>query len=46
MVLQVHYAAVDKIPESGDRSGVVLTYTDRYENDDDDDDDDDDADLH
>ena len=29
LVLQVHYASVDKIPESGDRSGVVLTYTDR-----------------
>ena len=28
-MLQVHYAAVDKIPDSGDRSGVVLTYTDR-----------------
>ena len=29
LVLQVHYASVDAIPETGDRSGVILTYTDR-----------------
>ena len=29
LVLQVHYASVANIPETGDRSGVVLTYTDR-----------------
>jgi len=29
LVLQVHYAAVDKIPETGDTSGVVLSYTDQ-----------------
>lgn len=28
LVLQVHYASVDRIPASGDESGVVLTYTD------------------
>ena len=27
LVLQVHYASVDKIPDTGDRSGVVLSYT-------------------
>jgi len=29
LVLQVHYASTDKIPKSGDRSGVELHYTDR-----------------
>jgi len=29
LVLQVHYASVDKIPADGDRSGVVLRYTNR-----------------
>ena len=29
LVLQVHYASVANIPETGDRSGVVLTYTDQ-----------------
>ena len=29
LVLQVHYASVDRIPRSGDRSGVILTYTDK-----------------
>ena len=29
LVLQVHYASVENIPETGDRSGVVLTYTDQ-----------------
>ena len=29
LVLQVHYASVQNIPETGDRSGVVLTYTDQ-----------------
>jgi len=29
LVLQVHYASVDKIPDTGDRSGVVLSYTNR-----------------
>ena len=28
-MLQVHYASVENIPETGDRSGVVLTYTDQ-----------------
>jgi len=28
LVLQVHYASVDNIPETGDRSGVILEYTD------------------
>merc|ERR1711879_51435 len=28
LVLQVHYAHIDQIPESGDDSGVVLHYTD------------------
>jgi len=28
LVLQVHYASVDNIPELGDESGVVLRYTD------------------
>ena len=29
LVLQVHYASVDKIPDTGDTSGVVLSYTDQ-----------------
>ena len=29
LVLQVHYASVDKIPDTGDTSGVVLSYTSR-----------------
>ena len=29
LVLQVHYASIDRIPVSGDRSGVVLHYTER-----------------
>jgi len=28
LVLQIHYASVDKIPPEGDTSGVVLRYTD------------------
>jgi len=29
LVLQVHYASIDRIPRSGDRSGVILRYTDK-----------------
>jgi len=29
LVLQVHYASVDRIPSTGDRSGVTLHYTDK-----------------
>merc|ERR1719443_326614 len=29
LVLQVHYASVDRIPAEGDRSGVMLHYTDK-----------------
>lgn len=29
LVLQVHYASVDRIPSTGDTSGVIMTYTDR-----------------
>jgi len=31
LVLQVHYASVDKIPATGDRSGVTLTYTEKVQ---------------